>query len=134
MQIAGIFLLPNGTFFVELAILLIILFVTTKFILPPLNKAMEERQDDIRSSLEAAESARADAAAADDERRGILEASRIESREIVATAQAESDAARADAQARGRLRRSRSSTLLALRSMRLAVRQSMRRSHNSAPS
>ena len=101
MQIAGIFLLPNGTFFVELAILLIILFVTTKFILPPLNKAMEERQDDIRSSLEAAESARADAAAADDERRGILEASRTESREIVATAQAESDAARADAQARG---------------------------------
>jgi F-type H+-transporting ATPase subunit b len=101
MEIAGIFLLPNGTFFVELAILLIILFVTTKFILPPLTKAMEERQEDIRSSLEAAENARADAAAADDERRGILEASRSESREIVAAAQAETDAARADAQARG---------------------------------
>ena len=101
MQIAGIFLLPNGTFFVELAILLIILFVTTKFILPPLTKAMEERQEDIRSSLEAAENARADAAAADDERRSILEASRSESREIVAAAQAETDAARADAQERG---------------------------------
>ena len=101
MEIAGIFLLPNGTFFVELAILLIILFVTTKFILPPLTQAMEERQEDIRSSLEAAENARADAAAADDERRSILEASRSESREIVAAAQAETDAARADAQERG---------------------------------
>ena len=103
MQIAGIFLLPNGTFFVELVLLLIILFVTTKFILPPLTKAMEERQEDIRSSLEAAENARADAAAADDERRNILESGRSESREIVAAAQAESDAARADAQARGQV-------------------------------
>jgi F-type H+-transporting ATPase subunit b len=101
MQIAGIFLLPNGTFFFELAILLIVLFLTTKFILPPLNKAMEERQEDIRSSIEAAENARADAAAADDERRGVLEASRSEAREIVTAAQADADAAMSAAQQRG---------------------------------
>ena len=77
MQIAEIpFLVPNATFFVELVIVFVILFLTTKFIVPPLTKAMEERQADIREALEAAETARADAAAADDERRQVLDEGR----------------------------------------------------------
>ena len=46
MQIAGIFLLPNGTFFVELLIVFVLLYITSKFILPPLTKAMDERDAD----------------------------------------------------------------------------------------
>jgi F-type H+-transporting ATPase subunit b len=101
MQIAGIFLLPNGTFFVELLIVFVLLYITSKFILPPLTKAMDERDADVRSSIAAAESARADAAEADDERRQVIEQGRAESREILATANAAAEAARTEAQARG---------------------------------
>ena len=41
----SIFLLPNGTFFVEWLVVAIILFLMTKYILPPLNKALEARQE-----------------------------------------------------------------------------------------
>lgn len=101
MPIAGMFLLPNGTFLVELAVLLVILFLTTKYIVPPLNKAMEERQADIRNSLDAADAARADAAAADEERRAAIDEARAQAREIVAAAQATSDQIRGEAQGRG---------------------------------
>jgi len=103
MPIAGIFLLPNGTFIVELIILLVILFLTTKYIVPPLNKAMEARQADIRNSLDAAESARADAAAADDERRAVLEEARQQAREIVTQATATADQVRGEAQGRAQV-------------------------------
>ena len=76
MSIAAIFLLPNGTFLVELAVLLIILWLTKRYIVPPLTKAMEERQADIKASLDAAEAAKVDAAAADDQRRQALEDAR----------------------------------------------------------
>ena len=66
---AGIFLLPNGTFFIELIVSLVLLFLIYKYVLPPINKALTERQEKIRDSLEAADKARSDAEAADDERR-----------------------------------------------------------------
>jgi F-type H+-transporting ATPase subunit b len=100
---ASIFLLPNGTFFVELAVFLLIIFLLSKYILPPLNRAMMARQEQIRSSLEAAESARADAAAADDERRAALEEGRRQAREIVAQANRTAEQVRADAQARAQV-------------------------------
>ena len=62
----SIFLLPNATFVVELAVVGVILFLMTKYILPPLNREMEKRQAKIRASLEAAEAARAEASAASD--------------------------------------------------------------------
>jgi F-type H+-transporting ATPase subunit b len=86
MTTAGIFLLPNATFFVELVVFLIIVFVLAKYVLPPLNKAVTQRQEQIRSSMEAAERARTDAAQADDERRAALEGARQQAREILATA------------------------------------------------
>jgi F-type H+-transporting ATPase subunit b len=103
MQIAGIFLLPNGTFFVELLIVFVLLFITSKFILPPLTKAMDERDADVLSSIAAAESARADAAQADDERRGVIEQGRITSREILTQAHSAAERARTDAQARAQV-------------------------------
>jgi len=101
MQTAAVFLLPNGTFFVELAVFLIIVFVIGKYILPPINKAMQERQEQIRSSLEAAEAARVDASRADDDRRAALEAARQQAREILAQANQTAEQIRTDAQARG---------------------------------
>jgi F-type H+-transporting ATPase subunit b len=101
MQTASVFILPNGTFFIELVIFLVIVFVTAKYILPPLNRVVEKRQEQIRSSLEAADKARADAAAADDERRAVLDQARQQAREIVAQANHTAEQVRSEAQARG---------------------------------
>ena len=97
----SIFLIPNGTFIVELAVVAVILFLVTKYILPPLNKAMENRQEQIRGALDAADQARAEAAAAGDERAKVLAAARDQAREIVAAAQATSDSVKAESGARG---------------------------------
>jgi F-type H+-transporting ATPase subunit b len=100
-MIASIFLLPNGTFFIELVTVVVILLLMTKYILPPLNKALESRQEKIRESLAAADAAKAEAAAAGDERAQLLSAARDQAREIVAAAQATSDQVRAEAAGRG---------------------------------
>lgn len=101
MTTAGIFLLPNGTFFIELAVSIVLILLIYKYVLPPINKAMEERQEKIRESLESADRARADAEAADDERRLVLEEARHQAREIIATANRTAEQVRTDAQARG---------------------------------
>ena len=101
MITAGIFLLPNGTFFIELAVSIVLILLIYKYVIPPINKAMEERQEKIRASLEAADQARADAEAADDERRGVLEEARHQAREIVAQANRTAEQVRIDNQARG---------------------------------
>ena len=96
----SVFLLPNGTWFVELAVFLIIVFLATKYGVPPLNKAIEDRQTKIRESLEAAEVARAEAAAAGDQRVEVLNQAREQAREIVAGAQATSDQLKAESAGR----------------------------------
>jgi F-type H+-transporting ATPase subunit b len=101
MSTASIFLLPNGTFFIELAVSIVLILAIYKWVLPPINKAMEDRQARIRDSLEAADRARADAEAADDERRAVLEEARHQAREIVAQANRTAEQVRVDAQARG---------------------------------
>ncbi len=97
----SVFLIPNGTFFVELLVVIIILVLAAKFVLPPLNKALEDRQEKIRTSLAAADQARAEAAAAGDERQQLLTDARNQAREIVASAQATSDQIKAESGARG---------------------------------
>jgi F-type H+-transporting ATPase subunit b len=97
----SVFLLPNGTFVVEVVTVFVILFLATKYILPPLNKAMESRQEKIRESLEAADVAKAEAAAAGDERQQLLVAARAQAHDIVAAAQATSDQVKAEAAGRG---------------------------------
>jgi F-type H+-transporting ATPase subunit b len=95
-MMASIFLLPNGTFFIELVTVAVILLLMTKYILPPLNKALESRQEKIRESLAAADAAKAEAAAAGDERQQLLSAARDQAREIVTAAQATSDQVKAE--------------------------------------
>ena len=99
----SIFLLPNGTFFVELLVVAVILFLMTKYILPPLNRAMEGRQEKIRSALAAADAARAEAAVAADERAKVLTEAREQARVIVAGAQETSDRLKAEAGGRAQV-------------------------------
>jgi F-type H+-transporting ATPase subunit b len=99
----SVFLLPNGTFFVELLVVAVVLFLATKYILPPLNKALEERQAKIKSALDAADEARAEAEAAGDERQEILNAARNQARDIIASAQATSDQVKAEAAGRAQV-------------------------------
>src|ERR1019366_6449873 len=99
----SIFLLPNETWFVELAVVVIILFVVTKYGLPRLNAAIEARQDKIRTALAAADEARAAADAAGDERTRVLNEAREQARDIVANPQALSDQVKAESGARGQV-------------------------------
>ncbi len=70
------FLVPNGTLIVEVVAFLIVLFVIGRYVLPILNKTLEERQEEIRTSLEAAETAKAEADETRAQRQGILDEAR----------------------------------------------------------
>ena len=61
MTASSNFLIPNGTLIVEVVAFLIVLGFMAKYVLPVLNRALEERQEQIRTALEAAETARAEA-------------------------------------------------------------------------
>jgi len=52
------FLVPNGTFFVELFAFAIMVFILAKFVIPPINKAMTARQDAIRQEFAEVEEAK----------------------------------------------------------------------------
>ena len=56
-MIGSIFLLPNATWLVEVAVVLGILALMKAKVLPMLNTAIEARQDKIRTALEAADKA-----------------------------------------------------------------------------
>ena len=58
------FLIPNGTFIVEIIAFLIMLGILGRYVLPRINKALEDRQEQIRSQFEASEKAQHDAAEA----------------------------------------------------------------------
>lgn len=51
-EAASNFLIPNGTFIAELFAFAIILFVLWRWVLPPVRKAMNERQELIRGQLD----------------------------------------------------------------------------------
>ena len=81
------FLIPNGTFIAEVIAFLIVVGVVWRYILPPLNKMLAERQSTIAAELAAADEAKEDAARADAERRTELERARSRAREIVEQAE-----------------------------------------------
>lgn len=103
IQASSNFLVPNGTFIVVLVAFIIVVGFIAKVVLPPLNKVLTDRQDQIRAELEAADKAKADAEDADAERRAALEAARQQAREIVSQASTAADQikvrAESDAQA-----------------------------------
>ncbi|HVC69740.1 MAG TPA: F0F1 ATP synthase subunit B [Acidimicrobiales bacterium] len=95
------FLVPNGTLIVEIIAFLIVLFVIGRYVLPVLNKTLEERQEQIRTALEAAEAARVEADETRAQRQGILDEARQQAREIVTQANKVADGVAAQSEERG---------------------------------
>lgn len=83
-------LIPNGTFFVELIIFLIVLLVMWRVILPPIQKALKDRHDMVQQTI-------------DDNREATrqLTAAREKKQETLAEARAESGTIRDEARTRG---------------------------------
>jgi F-type H+-transporting ATPase subunit b len=103
MMASSNFLVPNATLIVEVVAFLIVLGVIGKYVLPVLNKALEERQEQIRTALEAAERARVEAAEAGAERQETLDEARRQAREIIAQANKAAERISSQAEDRGRL-------------------------------
>lgn len=59
------FLVPDATFIAELVAFALILWVLAKWVVPPINKAMTDRQEKIRTQFDDLEQAKADAEAAE---------------------------------------------------------------------
>ncbi len=106
-MLAGVFIVPNWTFFVELILFVIVLGVVAKWILPPIQAALDERQQVVRGSMRAADEHRDEAHQLDQERGVVLEGARGEARRLLEEARSHAaelrEVARAGAEAeRGR--------------------------------
>jgi len=84
--IASIFLIPNGTFFAELVLFVVVLGVVSKFVLPPLQAAMDERARVVRDALQASDEGHSEAERLVSERREVLDRARAEARSHVEAA------------------------------------------------
>jgi F-type H+-transporting ATPase subunit b len=100
-QTGSLFLVPGFTFVLELIAFLLVLGFVAKYVLPPVRKAMDERAEHIRSSIQAAEDAKRDAEASAVTRREQLEAARKEARAIIDQANATADQLREEGRQRG---------------------------------
>lgn len=98
---SSVFIVPNGTLIAEIVAFVIVLVVVGRYILPPLNRMLGDRQEMIRSEMAAAEQARAEAVEVDEQRRAALEEARVRAREIVEQAQRTADRLAEEAHARG---------------------------------
>lgn len=78
----SIFLLPNGTFFAELILILIILGVLGRFVWPPIQKAMNDRHDRVERQMEDSDRAAKRFAEAEQRYREALSEARNESAKI----------------------------------------------------
>ncbi|HVX55397.1 F0F1 ATP synthase subunit B [Nocardioides sp.] len=67
IPLASNFLVPNGTFIVELIAFVIIVFLLFKYIVPPIDRAMTARQDAIRQQFADLDKAKEEANSAKDE-------------------------------------------------------------------
>jgi F-type H+-transporting ATPase subunit b len=86
------FLLPNATFLVELLAFVLLLWAIRKWVLPPLQKAMNDRQEMIRTQIEEARQARERLDEAEREYRDLLDATRADASRIREEARAEGQA------------------------------------------
>ena len=86
---SGNFLVPDATFIAELVAFLIILGILGKYVLPPINKAMRDRQAMIKKQVEDAEAAQAQLAEAEKAYQSALNEARTEAAQIRENARAE---------------------------------------------
>jgi F-type H+-transporting ATPase subunit b len=87
----NIFLIPNATFFVELVIFLIVLGVIWRYVVPPVKRAMGERQEMVRRQIQESQQASKRLAYAQARYSEALAEARVEAAKI-------RESARADAQ------------------------------------
>jgi len=97
----SLFLLPNFTFVLELVAFLLVLGFIAKYVLPPLRKAMADREAQIRNAIQSAEEARRESAELAKQRREALEAARAEARQIVDQANEVADQLKEEGRQRG---------------------------------
>ncbi|MEJ7628144.1 MAG: F0F1 ATP synthase subunit B [Nocardioidaceae bacterium] len=76
------FLVPNATFVIELIAFAVILVALAKYVIPPINKALSDRQQAIRRQFDEAEEAKTKAEAAEHEYRSQLVEARHEAARI----------------------------------------------------
>ena len=101
MIVASNFLVPNATFVVELIAFLLVLAFLAKYVLPPVNKMVDQRQATIRQALEDAETAKRKAAEAETEYKRLIDEARAEARALVDEANRAGEHVRADLNERG---------------------------------
>ncbi|MGO8875685.1 MAG: F0F1 ATP synthase subunit B [Acidimicrobiales bacterium] len=101
MLVSSLFLLPGFTFVLELIAFLLVLGFIAKYVLPPLRKAMNDRAEHIRNSIQAAEDAKRDADDLAARRRELLEGARQEARAIVDRANEIAEQLREEGRQRG---------------------------------
>lgn len=99
------FLTPNFTAVVELVIFLVVLGIVAKFILPPVQRAMDERQSRIEQAINASSEAHSKAESLARERHEVLEQARSEARAVIDEATRAAEAEREAARARGETER-----------------------------
>jgi F-type H+-transporting ATPase subunit b len=83
------FLIPNGTFFVETIIFLIVLWIFWQFIVPPIRTAMRERNELIQQGIEEGRQAEEKFREAEQRYQQALNEARSEAAKIRDTARAE---------------------------------------------
>lgn len=83
------FLVPNGTFIAELVAFVILLWLISRYVLPPLSKAMTARQDMIDRSIKDSQEAKERLEAAEAEYRELLEQTKADASRIREEARAE---------------------------------------------
>lgn len=83
------FLIPNGTFFFVLAIFLIVLGVIGKFVVPPIQKVLREREAMVKQTMEDSRRAAEQFAAADSDYQAELAKARSEASGLRDEARAE---------------------------------------------
>jgi F-type H+-transporting ATPase subunit b len=76
------FLVPGPTFVVELAIFLFVLYALSRWVLPPLNRLTEDRQQTIARDLSEADEARKRAGELEVQHQELLEQGREEARQL----------------------------------------------------
>lgn len=76
------FLVPNATYFVELAAFALLLFLLAKYVIPPINRAMTARQDAIRAEFAELDEAKSRASAAEEEFKSQIADARHEAARI----------------------------------------------------
>ena len=67
VPMASNFLVPNGTFFVELIAFVVMFYILAKFVIPPINRAMTALQDAIRAQFAELDDAKSEAQKAEEE-------------------------------------------------------------------